>query len=117
MAATTIDKLSGWCLGRDDDNVYLVQELATEGDLYRKGGAAGSSRYNEHKVINSILVPMLSALQYLHERVGLIRQDFLGYPALLDRSALPQALNPRALPFPGGPLMTLRRPSKPHPFH
>ena len=53
--------------------MYLVQELATEGDLYRKGGAAGSSRYNEHKVINSILVPMLSALQYLHERVGLIR--------------------------------------------
>ena len=53
--------------------MYLVQELASGGDLFRsKGGGSGKSRTqgDECQTVKQVIIPVLRALQYLHDRVS-----------------------------------------------
>ena len=45
-----------------------AQELASGGDLFRKGGKS-YAQGEEHKAVKQVMIPMLKALQYLHEKV------------------------------------------------
>ena len=55
----------------DDKNVYMVQEYAGGGDLFedlKKHGGQIKEKY----VIRDIVVPFLSALEYLHSQVCML---------------------------------------------
>ena len=47
-----------------------AQELASGGDLFRKGGKS-YAQGDEHKAVKQVMIPMLKALQYLHEKVNM----------------------------------------------
>lgn len=55
----------------DMENVYLVQELASGGDLFRRRnkGNKHAPQRDEHNTINQVIVPILKALQYMHNKV------------------------------------------------
>ncbi|GAX79690.1 hypothetical protein CEUSTIGMA_g7131.t1 [Chlamydomonas eustigma] len=57
----------------DETHVYLVQELATHGDLFQYL-KSGCGRLSEGKTKRMILIPVLEALLYLHEQ-GVIHRD------------------------------------------
>ncbi|KFM23426.1 Serine/threonine-protein kinase ark1 [Auxenochlorella protothecoides] len=57
----------------DADGIYLVQELAAQGDLYGELAARGGFMH-EKEVVQQVLVPLLNALQYLHEK-GVMHRD------------------------------------------
>jgi aurora kinase len=57
----------------DDNNVYLVQELALGGDLYQK--ANDGTRFNEQTTVQTVITPFLQALKYLHSQVGIRRRN------------------------------------------
>ena len=52
----------------DPDAIYLVQEVAAGGDLYRAMGEAGGY-LEEEDVAQRIMRPLMSALAYLHHQV------------------------------------------------
>ena len=52
----------------DDNNVYLVQELALGGDLYQK--CNDGTRFNEQKTVQGVILPFMQALKYLHSQVS-----------------------------------------------
>ena len=53
----------------DDKTVYLVEELASGGDLFQKVRESPGRRLPEQQLIVDVMRPLLSALCYLHERV------------------------------------------------
>lgn len=55
----------------DPDAIYLVQEVAPGGDLYRAMGEAGGY-LGEEEVAHGIVQPLISALAYLHSQVLLL---------------------------------------------
>ena len=52
----------------DERNVYLVQEFADGGDLFRKVQVKGSRC--QESVVQEVVACFLGVLQYLHGRVG-----------------------------------------------
>ncbi len=54
----------------DEYNVYMVQEIATHGDLFQLV-KNGDGKFSERRAIQGVMVPLLEALSYIHEKVGL----------------------------------------------
>ena len=58
----------------DDANVYMVQELATEGDLFQQVKSGNGSRFSERRAAQNVILPFLEALAHIHKR-GIIHRD------------------------------------------
>ena len=57
----------------DDANVYMVQELASDGDLFQQV-KSGSGKFSERRTAQSVILPFLDALSHIHKR-GIIHRD------------------------------------------
>ena len=55
----------------DNEGIYVVQEFALGGDLYAQLAQAGGY-LAEDQVACEVMVPVLSALQYMHGKVSLL---------------------------------------------
>jgi serine/threonine protein kinase len=79
----------------DLDGIYLVQELAPGGDLYRAMGDAGGY-LPEEEVAQRVMRPLMSALNYLHLQV--LKPQSLTYYAPDHQSRL-DLFSSRPLPY------------------
>ena len=57
----------------DDESVYMVQELASEGDLFDLVRAAGG-KFSEPRAACEVILPLLGVVSFLHKR-GIVHRD------------------------------------------
>jgi aurora kinase, other len=57
----------------DDAFIYMVQQLATKGDVY-KAYLSQRVRFNERDLVKTIIAPLLRAINHAHKR-GVIHRD------------------------------------------
>ena len=55
---------------QEDGHVVLVQEALSGGDLYRFTYRHYGGKLPEQQVVGQVLLPLLTALKYLHSQVG-----------------------------------------------
>lgn len=70
-----------WAAFRDGDFLCVIMPLATNGDLYSR---FKEIKHDERSVAKYVLMPVLSALGYLH-RIGVLHRDIKLENILLDR--------------------------------
>ena len=70
-----------WAVFRDRDFVCVIMPLATNGDLYSR---FKEIKHDERSTVKYVLLPMISAVGYLHER-GIYHRDIKLENVLLDK--------------------------------
>ena len=70
----------------DDANVYMVQELASDGDLFQQV-KRGSGKFSERRTAQDVILPFLDALTHIHKR-GIIHRDIKPENILVGSGAI-----------------------------
>lgn len=58
----------------DDECVYMVLELASEGDLFDVVKAEVGSKFSEPRTVCEVILPLLGVISFLHKR-GIVHRD------------------------------------------